>query len=98
MPSGPGVDTPAGSIYTGSQLGMNAAKAGGPSKDVHDADDRRRVLEGAFQVDKAAVAGQAILLFDDLYRSGATMNAIAEVLAASGASCVYAFTKTKTRK
>jgi hypothetical protein len=46
----------------------------------------------------AEVKGLDILLVDDLYRSGATMSAIAEALHASGASNVFAFASTQTRK
>lgn len=35
------------------------------------------LLAGAHPIDKAQVADRKVLLFDDLYRSGATMNAIA---------------------
>lgn len=66
-------------------------------KNVHDAEERRRLLEGAFEVNRAAVQDQRVLSFDDLYRSGATMNAITEVLIASGACTVYAFALTQTR-
>jgi len=66
-------------------------------KNIHDAEERRKILEGAFEVSAAKVNNQRILLLDDLYRSGATMNAIAEVLIASGASVVYAFAFTQTR-
>jgi predicted amidophosphoribosyltransferase len=67
-------------------------------KNVYDAEERRRLLEGAFEVNVSKVKDQRILLFDDLYRSGATMNAITEVLVASGASVVYAFAFTQTRR
>jgi len=67
-------------------------------KNVYDAEERRRLLEGAFEVNASKIEDQRILLFDDLYRSGATMNAIAEVLVASGASVVYAFALTQTRR
>jgi predicted amidophosphoribosyltransferase len=66
-------------------------------KNVIDPAKRRHLLEGAFEVDARKVKNQRILLFDDLYRSGATMNAITEVLIASGAAVVYAFALTKTR-
>ena len=66
-------------------------------KNVYDAEERRKLLEGAFEVDPNHVSGQHVLLFDDLYRSGATMNAIAERITASGASQVYAFAFTQTR-
>lgn len=66
-------------------------------KDVADPTARRTILEGAFTVDQAAVKGHSILLVDDLYRSGATMNAIAKSLIAAGAKVIYAFAFTQTR-
>ena len=53
-------------------------------KNVYDYAERAKVLEGAFRADSAVIRGQSILLFDDLYRSGATMNAVAKVLSAEG--------------
>jgi predicted amidophosphoribosyltransferase len=66
-------------------------------KNVYDAEERRKLLEGAFEVKPKHVSGERVLLFDDLYRSGATMNAIAERIAAAGASQVFAFAFTQTR-
>jgi len=66
-------------------------------KNVYDPEERKRLLTGAFEVNRDAINGQKILLVDDLYRSGATMNEITEVLLASGASEVYAFAFTQTR-
>jgi competence protein ComFC len=66
-------------------------------KNVYDAAERERLLQGAFEVDVSEVKGQTILLVDDLYRSGATMNAITEILLKARASKVYAFAFTQTR-
>ena len=66
-------------------------------KNVYDPEERKRLLGGAFEANAEAIKGQKILLVDDLYRSGATMNAITEVLLAAGASEVYAFAFTQTR-
>ena len=66
-------------------------------KNVYDVEERKRLLRGAFEANAEAIRGQEILLVDDLYRSGATMNAITEVLLAAGASEVYAFAFTQTR-
>ncbi|MGB8897818.1 MAG: ComF family protein [Methylocella sp.] len=49
-------------------------------KNVFDLDERLKLLAGLHTIDKAATQGKGVLLFDDLYRSGATMNAITEVL------------------
>ena len=67
-------------------------------KDVYGYDERLRLLEGAHRVEPSIVAGQKVLLFDDLYRSGATMNAITAVLYdTGGAAEVYALAITRTR-
>lgn len=67
-------------------------------KNVYGYEERLRLLEGAHKVQPSVVAGQKVLLFDDLYRSGATMNAITAVLYDQGqAAEVYALTITRTR-
>jgi predicted amidophosphoribosyltransferase len=67
-------------------------------KDVFDYDERWRLLDGLHEVDKAKVEGRQVLLFDDLFRSGATMNAITSALYDQGqAREVYALTLTRTR-
>ena len=67
-------------------------------KNVYSYDERIRLLAGAYNVDKTKVQGRRILLFDDLYRSGATMNASTAVLYDHGAAAeVFALTITRTR-
>lgn len=66
-------------------------------KNVYDAEERRKLLEAAFDVNSSRVRGHRVLLVDDLYRSGATMNAIADALLRSGATTVFAFAFTQTR-
>lgn len=67
-------------------------------KNVRDLDERARLLEGAHSVEKEAVKGRKVLLFDDLYRSGATMNSITTLLYDEGeAREVVALTITRTR-
>jgi len=67
-------------------------------KNVTGLDERAKLLDGLHTVDKAATQGKTILLFDDLYSSGATMNAIATALRDDGlAADVYALTVTRTR-
>ena len=41
-------------------------------KGVMDRERREKLLEGLYAVDRAVTRGKSILLFDDLYRSGAT--------------------------
>ena len=67
-------------------------------KKVTDLDQRAELLDGAHGVDAALTAGKSVLLFDDLFRSGATMNAITAALYEEGkAAAVYALTVTRTR-
>jgi competence protein ComFC len=67
-------------------------------KNVHDFGERRKLLSGAHRVVRSRVKGCNLLLFDDLFRSGATMNAVTDVLVRKGgASKVFALTLTRTR-
>jgi len=67
-------------------------------KNVYAYDERLRLLEGAHTVKASVVRGQKVLLFDDLYRLGATMNAITAALYDEGtAADVYALALTRTR-
>ncbi len=67
-------------------------------KDIEIPEQRREVLKGAFDIRQNSLAGMNVLLFDDLYRSGETLNAVADVLKNNGnAKNVYALTITKTR-
>jgi competence protein ComFC len=69
-----------------------------PLKNVSDLDERMRLLAGLYAVDVPATTGKRILLFDDLYRSGATMNEITAMLYDKGhAADVFALTLTRTR-
>jgi len=68
-------------------------------KDVSDYNERLGLLAGAFSVDMSEVGGRKVLLLDDLYRSGATLNAVASALYdQGGAAEVYAIAMTRTRR
>lgn len=67
-------------------------------KNVYDYMERAAALEDAFRADAEQISGKRILLFDDLFRSGATMNSVAErLIEEGGAKTVYALTLTRTR-
>lgn len=67
-------------------------------KGVLDRARRNELLEGLYAVERARTRRKSILLFDDLYRSGATMNAITDLLMTQGeAAVVRVLTITKTR-
>ena len=62
-----------------------------PSQVGMTADQRRRNVQGAFQVPprkRALIAGRNILLIDDVITTGATVNACARVLKRAGAARV----------
>lgn len=67
-------------------------------KGIEDAKERQEILKDAFQVKENLLRGKDVLLFDDLFRSGATLEAATDVLLNEGkARNVYVLTITKTR-
>ncbi len=57
---------------------------------------RRQNMQGAFEVaDAKEVTGESLLLIDDVYTTGSTLNAAAGVLRRAGAEAVYALTITR---
>ncbi len=67
-------------------------------KNVFEYNERITLLENAYRVHNQSLRGKTVLLFDDLYRSGATLNAVTRVLYEQ-AQCaqVHAFALTRTR-
>jgi competence protein ComFC len=67
-------------------------------KNIDDYNRRMEILAGAFMAEPALVKGRRILLVDDLFRSGATLNAVTGALLDQGhAHTVFALTATRTR-
>ena len=67
-------------------------------KSITDPTRRKELLKGAFAADPTQILGKSILLVDDLYRSGATLEAATEAAyARGGAKAVYVFAVTRTR-
>jgi competence protein ComFC len=66
-------------------------------KNVFDYNERITLLENAYRVRDQSLQSKTVLLFDDLYRSGATLNAVTRVLYEQ-AQCthVYALALTRT--
>ncbi|HEX6899444.1 MAG TPA: phosphoribosyltransferase family protein [Thermoanaerobaculia bacterium] len=59
---------------------------------------RIELLKGAHVIKGSGLRGRRVLLLDDLYQSGATLNVIARLLKESGgASAVFALALTRTR-
>lgn len=67
-------------------------------KSVTDPSKRKELLKGVFTADSSQILGKSVLLVDDLYRSGATLEAATEAAyAQGGAGVVYVFAVTRTR-
>jgi predicted amidophosphoribosyltransferase len=67
-------------------------------KNVYDYSQRMKLLGDAYDADTSKLGDQSILLFDDLYRSGATLNAITDIIYTKGkAAGVYALALTRTK-
>jgi len=69
-------------------------------KSVYDYTDRIKLLESAMKLTQAAsqVRGRRVILFDDLWRSGATLNAAANILTDKGlVGRLMVLTVTRTR-
>lgn len=74
-------------------------KSSAQLKDVFDFAKRAEILKDAFRVYPENTGGKRLLLVDDLYRSGAIVTAIAQLLTTTGgARAVYLLTLTQTRK
>ena len=67
-------------------------------KALVDLEERKKALEGAFKADQKQIEGKVVLLVDDLYRSGATLEAASQAVTAQGkAKLVYVLAITRTR-
>lgn len=82
-------------------VGYLTKEAGGAElKDITDPEERAEALKGKIKITGTGnICGKAVLLFDDLYRSGATLNACCSILyEQAGVSKVCVLTATKTRR
>ncbi len=60
-------------------------------------EERTNLLKNAHDVQKSMAAGKRVLIVDDLFQSGSTMNAMCEVLRQAGCTEVFALTITKAK-
>jgi len=77
---------------------LKKVKATSELKGIDDAEKRREILKDAFDVEANSLTEKDVLLFDDLFRSGETLQAATDVLLKKGkARNIYVLTVTKTR-
>lgn len=77
---------------------LKKVKSTSELKSIDDADERKEILKDAFGIELNSLQGKDVLLFDDLYRSGETLNAACDIIKNKGkARNVYVLTITKTR-
>ena len=70
-------------------------------KNVEDYQQRLQLLDGAYICDPIRLRGKSMLLFDDLFRSGATLRALTQVAYQQGEAAqvfALALTRTKTKR
>ncbi len=66
-------------------------------KEVHTFQEKVENVDGAFDVSEDVV-GRSIVVLDDLYQSGATINEMGRTVRARGAKLVLGLAVTKTQK
>lgn len=77
---------------------LKKTKSTSELKEIDDVNERKEILKDVFTIEESCLFGKNILVFDDLYRSGETLNSVCEILANKGkASEIYVLTITKTR-
>jgi predicted amidophosphoribosyltransferase len=83
---------------TSSNTAIVKIKATDELKSVTDHDERVEILSGAFSADSGQLNSKKILLVDDLFRSGATLEAVTQAAYYQGkAREVWVFAVTRTR-
>ncbi|MCY4610161.1 MAG: hypothetical protein OXC38_00370 [Gammaproteobacteria bacterium] len=77
---------------------VTTTRSATPLKGVMDSNRRKKLLDGLYDVGRTCTQEKSILVFDDLYRSGATMNAVTDLLVSQGeAEAVRVLAVAKTR-
>lgn len=81
-----------------SDIALRKTKPTKELKSVADPELRREMLREAYTVDASQTMGKSVLLLDDLYRSGATLEAATKAVLQQGKpAAVYALAITRTR-
>ena len=77
---------------------LKKLKSTAPLKGITDPDSRKEILKDAFDIPSNFLSEKNVLIFDDLYRSGETLNAVCGITKNKGnAKNIFVLTITKTR-
>ena len=77
---------------------VSLTRSATPLKGVMERETRDDLLEGLYRIDARLTENKNVLLFDDLFRSGATMNAVTDLLMGEGkAASVRVLAITRSR-
>ena len=77
---------------------LHKIKATQALKSIYSPEERAEILQNAFEADSEKISGKNILLLDDVYRSGATLQAVSEGISRTAKpKNLYVLTITKTR-
>jgi len=85
----------------GTPVDKTSVRKTSATPELKNLDQTKRIeaLAGAHSIEGQALSGRRVLLLDDLYQSGATLNAITILLkGAGGAAAVFALALTRARK
>lgn len=78
---------------------LKRKKIRGQAKDIHYAWRKRELVRGMFKVNENYnIPDKNILIFDDIYDSGATLNECTRILKNAGANDVFVITLVLTRR
>jgi predicted amidophosphoribosyltransferase len=76
--------------------GLRKTRATRPMKDCVTIQEKVENLVGAFHAEPAVFAGKSVVVLDDIYQSGFTINEVGRVLRQADARLVLGLTATKT--
>lgn len=75
---------------------IRKTRATRPMKDCRTDEEKAENIKGAFVADASTFKGKSVILVDDIYETGASINEVYRALRAAGASPVFGLVATKT--
>lgn len=75
---------------------IRKARTTRPMKDCATLAEKAANIKDAFVIDATRLAGKSVVLIDDIYHTGTSINELGRLLRAGGAQAVFGLTLTKT--